>query len=30
MVKLAQISLDYIRIVAPVDGRLGEVSAHVG
>lgn len=29
-VKLAQISLDYTRIVAPVDGRLGEVSAHVG
>ncbi|ODT16625.1 MAG: hemolysin secretion protein D [Kaistia sp. SCN 65-12] len=29
-VKLAEINLDNTRIVAPVDGRLGEVAAHVG
>lgn len=29
-VQLAQISLDDTRITAPVDGRLGEIAAHVG
>ncbi|WP_018183558.1 HlyD family secretion protein [Kaistia granuli] len=29
-VKLAEINLGNTRIVAPVDGRLGEVAAHVG
>ena len=29
-VSLAQIALDNTRIVAPVDGRLGELSAHLG